>query len=264
MRDPNASSDSFRTRLQVLREVTEAEAAKRPKVIYVDAWKRFSGIDGSYASYVVDPRDNEGKLVRADDGFHLNVTGAEILALDVQQKIEDDLRAPAPRCNRLGLGGPEQVSLGAAAGHDRLAAGGDLLGAERRLRQASESRASISQPSVVGVDLVVGAADLAHAGLVVADDVGGELAGERDQLVVGHHVVDEAELERLVGVEEVAGEAHLARPAHADRLRQQHGQPPTRHDADAGVGVAEAGPLRRDEEVAVERQLEAAGDGRRR
>ena len=45
------------------------------------------------ASYVVDPRDNEGKLVRADDGFHLNVTGAQILALDVQKKIEDDLRA---------------------------------------------------------------------------------------------------------------------------------------------------------------------------
>jgi hypothetical protein len=90
---PNASSDAFRARLQVLREVTEAEAEKRPKVIYVDAWKRFSGLDGSYASYVVDPRDNEGKLVRADDGFHLNVTGAEILALDVQKKIEDDLRA---------------------------------------------------------------------------------------------------------------------------------------------------------------------------
>ena len=90
---PNASSDSFRARLQVLRDVTETEAAKRPKVIYVDAWKRFSGLDGSYASYVVDPRDNEGKLVRADDGFHLNVTGAQILALDVQQKIEEDLRA---------------------------------------------------------------------------------------------------------------------------------------------------------------------------
>ena len=42
---------------------------------------------------------------------------------------------------------------------------------------------------------------------------------------------------------------------------QQHRQPPARHHADAGVGVAELGPLGRDEEVAVERQLEAAGDG---
>ena len=67
--------------------------------------------------------------------------------------------------------------------------------------------------------------------------------------------------ERLVGVEEVAGEAHLPGPAHADGLGQQHGEAPARHDPDPGVGVAEAGPLGRDEEVAGQGQLEAAGDG---
>ena len=46
----------------------------------------------------------------------------------------------------------------------------------------------------------------------------------------------------------------------ADRLGEQHGEPPSRHDPDAGVGVGEAGPLGRDEEVARERDLEAAGD----
>jgi lysophospholipase L1-like esterase len=30
--------------------------------------------------------------VRADDGFHLNQTGAEILAIDIAQAIRDTLR----------------------------------------------------------------------------------------------------------------------------------------------------------------------------
>ena len=42
---------------------------------------------------MIDPRDGEGKDVRADDGFHLNQTGAEILAIDIAQAIRDTLRA---------------------------------------------------------------------------------------------------------------------------------------------------------------------------
>ena len=41
---------------------------------------------------------------------------------------------------------------------------------------------------------------------------------------------------------------------------QVHGEPPPRHDPDASVGVGEARPLGRDEEVAGEGQLEPAGD----
>jgi lysophospholipase L1-like esterase len=33
-----------------------------------------------------------GKDERAADGFHLNVTGAEILALDIAEAVKNDLR----------------------------------------------------------------------------------------------------------------------------------------------------------------------------
>ena len=66
---------------------------------------RFSGREGNWAEYVIDPRDGQGKDVRADDGFHLNVTGAEILALDIAEAVRQELRnrgavvltAPDPR-----------------------------------------------------------------------------------------------------------------------------------------------------------------------
>ena len=116
------------------------------------------------------------------------------------------------------------------------------LGSNISLLHCRESRASISQPGSLGRDLGVGAADLAHARLVVADDVGRQLAGERQQLVVGHDVVDEPPLQRLVGRHEVAGEAHLAGPAHADRLRQQHGEAPAGHDARPGSACRRTWP----------------------
>jgi uncharacterized protein len=91
---PNASEESFTKRLEILRDVTLAEIEKRPdSVIYVDTWNRFAGLSGGYADYVVDPRDGQGKNVRASDGFHLNVTGAEILALDIARVVEDELRS---------------------------------------------------------------------------------------------------------------------------------------------------------------------------
>ncbi len=62
-------------------------------VQFVDTWARFSGRSGGWAEYVVDPRDGVGKDVRADDGFHLNETGAEILALDIAEIVKADLRA---------------------------------------------------------------------------------------------------------------------------------------------------------------------------
>ena len=78
----------------------------------------------------------------------------------------------------------------------------------------------------------------------------------------GDDVVDEPDAQRLLRVDEVAREAHLARAAHADRLDEQDGAAPARLQPDARVGVAEQRALRRDEEVAVERDLEAAGDRR--
>jgi hypothetical protein len=92
---PNASDAALTARLAVQDEVVRAEAAKRPdKVVFVDTWKRFSGRNGGWAEYVIDPRDGEGKDVRSDvDGFHLNENGAEILALDIAEAVRNDLRA---------------------------------------------------------------------------------------------------------------------------------------------------------------------------
>ena len=91
---PNASEEAFTSRLQVLRDVTLAEIEERPEsVVYIDTWNRFVGLSGGYADYVIDPRDGKGKNVRASDGFHLNMTGSEILALDIAKAVEEDLRA---------------------------------------------------------------------------------------------------------------------------------------------------------------------------
>jgi uncharacterized protein len=90
---PNDDDPDVTFRMQVQDETAKAEAAKRPSIVFIDTWKRFSGRTGGWAEYVIDPRDGNGKDVRADDGFHLNETGAEILALDIAEAIKSDLRA---------------------------------------------------------------------------------------------------------------------------------------------------------------------------
>jgi len=89
---PNDDNPEVTARMQVQDQVVRAEAAKRPKVVFIDTWKRFSGRNGGWAEFVVDPRDGEGKDVRADDGFHLNENGAEILAIDIAEAVKTDLR----------------------------------------------------------------------------------------------------------------------------------------------------------------------------
>ncbi|MDP2291877.1 MAG: GDSL-type esterase/lipase family protein [Actinomycetota bacterium] len=90
---PNDDNPDVTARMQVQDEVVRAEAAERPDVVFIDTWARFSGRNGGWAEFVVDPRDGEGKDVRADDGFHLNENGAEILALDIADAVRLDLRA---------------------------------------------------------------------------------------------------------------------------------------------------------------------------
>ena len=89
---PNDDNPEITARLQIQDQAVRAEAAKRDNVVFIDTWKRFSGRDGNWASFVIDPRDGQGKSVRAEDGFHLNTNGAEILALDIAQAIRDELR----------------------------------------------------------------------------------------------------------------------------------------------------------------------------
>lgn len=90
---PNDDNPEVTAKLAIQDRAAKAAAAARPDVIFIDTWARFSGRDGNWAEFVIDPRDGEGKDVRADDGFHLNTNGAEILALDIAQAIRDDLRA---------------------------------------------------------------------------------------------------------------------------------------------------------------------------
>lgn len=90
---PNDDNPDVSARMAIQDRAAKAAAAERPEVIFIDTWKRFSGRDGGWAEFVIDPRDGQGKDVRADDGFHLNTAGAEILALDIAQAIRDALRA---------------------------------------------------------------------------------------------------------------------------------------------------------------------------
>lgn len=89
---PNSDNPEVTARMAVQDQAAKAAAAERPGIVFVDTWTRFSGRDGGWAEFVIDPRDGEGKDVRADDGFHLNATGAEILALDIAQAVRDGLR----------------------------------------------------------------------------------------------------------------------------------------------------------------------------
>jgi hypothetical protein len=89
---PNDDNPEVTARMAVQDRAAKAAAAERPEVVFIDTWTRFSGRDGNWAEFVIDPRDGVGKDVRAADGFHLNETGAEILALDIAQAVRDTLR----------------------------------------------------------------------------------------------------------------------------------------------------------------------------
>ncbi len=89
---PNDNQADTTARLSVQDEVVRAQVAAHPGVVFIDSWNIFSGLDGGYAQYVVDPRDGISKSVRSDvDGFHLNTTGAEILAFHIARAVESDL-----------------------------------------------------------------------------------------------------------------------------------------------------------------------------
>ncbi|MEP1126540.1 MAG: GDSL-type esterase/lipase family protein [Ilumatobacter sp.] len=89
---PNDDNPDVTAKLAIQDRAVKAAAAERPDVVFVDTWTRFSGRDGGWAEFVIDPRDNTGKDVRADDGFHLNQNGAEILAIDIAIEVQKELR----------------------------------------------------------------------------------------------------------------------------------------------------------------------------
>lgn len=89
---PNDDNPDVTAKLAIQDRAAKAAAAERPDVVFIDTWTRFSGRDGNWAEFVIDPRDNTGKDVRADDGFHLNQNGAEILAIDIAIEVQNELR----------------------------------------------------------------------------------------------------------------------------------------------------------------------------
>jgi uncharacterized protein len=89
---PNARDDSFTARLTVLRQAVMQEAAKRPQVSFVDVWAMFQSPSGGYADYIVDD-DGQAKLMRQNDGFHLNLDGANKLARAIEAQIEKEITA---------------------------------------------------------------------------------------------------------------------------------------------------------------------------
>jgi hypothetical protein len=90
---PNARSDDFNIRLQVLWAAVKDQAASHPGVSLVDTWDMFSSPDGAYADYVVDETDNQAKLMRADDGYHLNFDGANKLARAIDVVVNEEIKA---------------------------------------------------------------------------------------------------------------------------------------------------------------------------
>jgi hypothetical protein len=74
-----------------------AEVAKRhPEVHYIDAYKLFSNGDGKFAT---DLPDETGKVVtmRAGDGVHLTMDGADYLARTLYKLIDDQCRVTAQK-----------------------------------------------------------------------------------------------------------------------------------------------------------------------
>ena len=199
----------------------------------------FQSPSGGYADFIVDD-DGEAKLMRQDDGFHLNLDGANKLARAIEAEIEKEITARGGQLLTLTACGRAPTMAAAAAGHLVLVEAGALPGA---------GVGGLHLPAFVhgrGDDRGVGGADLAHAGLVVGDDVARDAAGEREQLVVGARRGSRG---RTGSASSASRKLPVKLISRARRTPmacgQQHGEAPARHDADAGVGVAEAGPLAR-------------------
>ncbi len=85
---PNAQDLEFTARLEIQDQAVRESLANYEDAVFVDTWEMFDGRNGGVAELVVDPRDGKAKPVRQSDGFHLNVDGAEILAIDIAAQVE--------------------------------------------------------------------------------------------------------------------------------------------------------------------------------
>jgi len=82
---PVVRRETLEPKLEVLDQIFEQEAAKFPDVSYVDTRAMFSP-DGAYDAYLTAP-DGTPVLVRAADGVHFSLTGYDMLAQAVIDRI---------------------------------------------------------------------------------------------------------------------------------------------------------------------------------
>ena len=123
---------------------------------------------------------------------------------------------------------------------------------------ASALRRQPSASSISYASRTIARLSRTASGRVGADPLG-DLAGLAEHLVGRHEVVDHAEPVRLLGAEPLAGEHQLGGPGRRQRPRQPEQPAGRRDDAPGHLGEPELRVRRRDDEVAGQDQLGAAG-----
>ncbi len=96
---PIMSSADFTARMQILNGIYREEAASRPGITFVDSMPVFADANGAYSAYLAND-DGQQRLMRAQDGIHLTLDGADRLAdvvlADIFADIAPPSAAPAP------------------------------------------------------------------------------------------------------------------------------------------------------------------------
>ena len=119
----NGRDPSLTAALSVQNEVVKEQIAQHPGVIFVDAWRYFSGINGAFTTLVLDPRNGDYVETRKDsDGFHLNTVGEEILAAYVGDDINGVLQ------QRGAVTSPDATVFDVSTGGKYTIVAGDSLG----------------------------------------------------------------------------------------------------------------------------------------
>lgn len=93
---PTLKDDKMDAAVAEVNAVTAEVATRHPEVHYIDAHKMFSDADGTFA---FDLPDENGKVVtmRAGDGVHLTMDGADYLARAVYKFVDDECRVSAQK-----------------------------------------------------------------------------------------------------------------------------------------------------------------------
>jgi hypothetical protein len=90
---PNAREDTLQARMEIIRTaVSEEAAARSDRVTYIDAFPLFASPSGGYADYVVD-EDGVAKQMRAGDGFHFSLNGAQRMTRYIREVLDAEIES---------------------------------------------------------------------------------------------------------------------------------------------------------------------------